>query len=347
MYHFDHKKLKTLMLKDLVENGIDEDVANNVVKSLIQTSLRGVDSHGINLFPFYCRKINAGRINKNPQIQVLKPAPCSITVDADHTFGHHAGIIAVEEGIDAARKYGIAGMAVKNSSHFGAASYFGLHAASQDLLCLAFTNADALVKAHGSMEKYFGTNPICLCAPMLKEEPFCLDMATSQVAWNKIREYSRRKQKIPEGLAFDADGQSTIEPDTASMLAPLGGYKGYGLGMMVEILCSLLAGGPIGKNILPMYQEPLSERRNISHYFTVIDVSKYTGLNEFKERLQSMAEDIRKLKTQNGFDSVLIAGDPEKQNYAERSVSGIPVYDDIYNQFLELSVEYGEATVIG
>lgn len=335
------------MLRDLINNDINEIVAINVVKSLLQTSLRGVDSHGINLFPHYCKEIDAGRINKSPNIKITHASPCSILIDADHTFGHHAGILAIEEGSFVANEYGMSGVVVRNSTHFGAASYFGLHAAQKDLICIAFTNADALVKAYGSSVKYFGTNPLCFCAPMLNEEPFCLDMATSQISWNKIREYSRNSQPIPNGLAFDNNGQITTDPDLVSMLAPIGEYKGYGLGMMVDILCALLGTGLTSKDIIPMFEEPLSKRRYISHYFILIDINKYVDAHTFKKRLQLMADEIRNLKKQSGFKKVMVAGDPEKSNYTERISSGIPVYNDIYQQFLQLSPKYKEALVLG
>jgi ureidoglycolate dehydrogenase (NAD+) len=347
MYRFNHKLLEELMLVTLKDKGIKNDIATNVVQSLVQTSLRGVDSHGINLFPHYCQEIDAGRINKSPNIQTTHLSPCSKLVDADHTFGHHAGIVAVDIGCESAQEYGMSGVAVKNSSHFGAAAYFGLHAARKDFICMAFTNADALVKGYGSRESFFGTNPICFCAPMLNEDPFCLDMATSQISWNKIKEYSRNRLQIPDNLAYDSDGNMTTDPDQVKMLAPIGEYKGFDLGMVVDILCALLGGGLISKDILPMYKEPLSEKRYICHYFVIIKISDYVDVEEFKNRLKSMSDRIRNLSTANGIKQVMIAGDPEKIKYIERNKKGIPVFSDVFQNFLLLSPEFNEALKIG
>ncbi len=164
MTRFDAGKLAALMAAELAKRHIDPESNQHVVASLVQTSLRGVDSHGINLFPHYCRAAEAGRINSRPHISISRTGPSTAVMDADH---------------------------VRNSTHFGAAAYFGLIAAERDCLGFAFTNADALVKAFGAKEAFFGTNPICFTAPLQNESPFCLDMATSLVSWNKINNYRR------------------------------------------------------------------------------------------------------------------------------------------------------------
>ena len=148
-------------------------------------------------------------------------------------------------------------MAVRDSTHFGAAAYFALPASRRGYLAAAFTNADALVRAFGGVAAAFGSNPICITAPMAGEEPFCLDMATATVSWNKVLNHRRSGEPLPSGWAADAAGHDTSDAGAAAMLQPLGGYKGFGLGMAVEILCSLLADGPAADEILPMFTAPL------------------------------------------------------------------------------------------
>ena len=170
-------------------------------------------------------------------------------LDADHALGHHAGAVAMDQAIEFAKRSGIGAVAVKNSTHFGAAAYIGLRAPAHDCLGFASTNADALVKAHGAREAFFGTNPVCFTAPLEREEPFCLDMATSLVSWNKVVNRRRENSPIPASWAFDASGTPVTDPNRAVTLNPAGEYKGYGLGMMVDILCGILSGGPVGREI--------------------------------------------------------------------------------------------------
>ena len=120
------------MKKVLINLTVNKDSINHVVNSLVETSLRGVDSHGINLFPHYCRAISSGRINKNPDINISDTGVSTSSIDADHSFGHHVGAVAIDKAIKLSEKTGISAVNVKNSTHFGAASYFGLRAAEKN-----------------------------------------------------------------------------------------------------------------------------------------------------------------------------------------------------------------------
>ncbi|OGA54328.1 MAG: hypothetical protein A3G25_09970 [Betaproteobacteria bacterium RIFCSPLOWO2_12_FULL_63_13] len=338
---FDAAKLSELMANELARQNVTSDSARHVVASLIQTSLRGVDSHGINLFPHYCRGVVAGRVNPRPNIHVSRGGASTAMVDADHAFGHHAGAVAMEEAMALARQSGMGAASVRNSTHFAAAAYFGLMAAERDFLGFAFTNADALVKAFGAKEAFFGTNPICFTAPLHDEGPYCLDMATSLVSWNRINNFRREKRNIPEHWGFDADGHSVTDPGKATSLNPAGGYKGYGLGMMVEVLCAILAGGPIGKDIPPMYTLPLgSNKRRVSHFFAALDISRFVEPAVFRKNLQAVVDRVRSMPPLSDGGAVMVAGDPEKISLARRTNEGIPIHDAQYSEFLELNREF-------
>lgn len=343
MIYFDSKTLEPLMVLILREKGVNPESTYHVVSSLIQASLRGVDSHGIILFPHYCRELQAGRINKDPCFQIKQTAVSTAVMDANHAFGYHAGAVAMDKAVESAENTGIAAVSVKNSSHFGAAAYFGLRAAEKDCLGFVFTNADALVKAHGSKEAFFGTNPICFTAPMAGEGPFCLDMSTSVVSWNKIQNFHQNDQSIPLGWAFDESGNNVTNPSKAKTLNPIGEYKGFGLGAMIDILCALLADGPLSKDILPMYTSSLSSKRCINHFFMAIDISKFTELHYFKQRLREMGQRIRNLEPLDSNSEVKMAGDPEKKTYRDRFLQGIPLNETQFNEFLSLSTRFRDA----
>jgi LDH2 family malate/lactate/ureidoglycolate dehydrogenase len=332
------------MARRLASLGVAAESAGHAVGAMVQTSLRGVDSHGINLFPHYCRAVTAGRINARPALSLERTSPSTAVLHADHAFGHHSGAVAMDAAIALAADAGTGCVAVRDSTHFGAAAYFGLRAPASGCLGFAFTNADSLVKAHNAKVAFFGTNPICFTAPLEREEPLCLDMATSRVAWNKVRERRQSGAALVPGWAFDQDGRPTEDAAQARTLAPIGAYKGFGLGMMVEVLCALLAGGPAATELLPMYTSPIAARRRISHFFVALDISRFAPVAQFKARLQAVVDSVRRLPGEAG-QPVMVPGDPEKQCFERRSVEGIPVSPEVLAQLHELDPDFDRAVM--
>jgi len=335
--------LREVMKTTLRDLSVNDDSAFHMIESVISASLRGTDSHGINLFPHYWKVLKIGRVNKNPQFKFQRTKPSLGILDADFALGHHAGAVAMDYTMQLASEAGSGFVVVKDSTHFGAAAYFGLMPAQKNLIGLSFTNADALVKAENAKTSFFGTNPICITAPLENEEPLCLDMATSQVSWNKIRIYRSLDKKLPEGWAFNKEGLPETDPHAAVSLNPAGDYKGFGLGLIVEIFCGILAKGPIGHDIGPMFTE-LEKKRSISHFFGAIDLSQFLPAQDFKNRLQNMVDSIRQL-TPVGGAKVMVPGDPEKASTIERLESGIPMEESRFGEFLELNPNFSKAII--
>ena len=166
----------------LSKAGLDEHTCESVSFGLCETSLRGVDSHGIRLLPHYTRSALLGRKNPTPDYKFKQVFPAFGHLDADNTFGHAAGMKAIDLAMPLAKEYGISSIAVSNSSHPGAMASFALKAARKGYIAFAFTHADALVSSYGGKRAYFGTNPICIAAPRKEAEPFCLDMAPTMIS---------------------------------------------------------------------------------------------------------------------------------------------------------------------
>lgn len=337
---FSHKRLREFGYAMFRKIHVSERLYTVVVDELVETSLRGVDSHGVRLIPHYVEAAIVGRINKKPKFSFKKTAPSTGIFDADHGYGIAAGVRAMDKAIDLAKKVGIGGVVVKNSSHFGAAAIYGLCAAKKDMIGMAFTDVDALVFPHGGKQTYFGTNPICFCAPMAGEEPFCLDMATSRVPFNKIRAYAAQKKMLEAGWAFDKEGNPTTDPERAVSPAPMGDYKGYGLAAVVSIFSSLLSGMPFGPHIHHMF--PLDgKKRFLGHFFLALDIAAFTPVQVFKASMRRVAEELRRVTPRNATFPVMVPGDPEKRCYRERIKQGIPVADSDALIFKELSRELG------
>lgn len=335
------KKLNDFIKAVLLKAGVREDVANYVTEGLIQTSLRGVDSHGIRLFPHYIEAVKGGRINPKPNYKVKHTSLSTALLDADHTFGHAAGIEAAKKAVELAKEAGTGHVAVYNSTHFGAAAYYSLEVAKHDMIGLSFTNADALMKTYGGKRPFLGTNPISFAAPCKDEDPFCLDMATSVVTFNKIKQLRDEKTSVPSGVGANSEGIETTDPDKISMLLPIGGYKGYGLSLMIEILCSILTGMPYGPQISKMFEAPLSEKRFLGHFIIAIRIDCFQDKNIFKERLAKIMKELRNEPPLDRSLPIQVAGDPEKRAYSIRTRKGIPLEQRLLDSFLKIGEEFG------
>lgn len=313
--------------------------AFDVVEGLVQTSLRGVDSHGARLFPHYLKTLKAGGVNGRPSYRFDRRAPSSAVLDADHTFGHAAGGEAMRHAMEMAGETGIGAVAVMNSSHFGAAAYYALMAAEKNFIGLAFTHSDALVLTYGGTKPFLGPNPICFAAPT-ETDPFCLDTSCSMFTWNKIRQYKEAGEELPAGVAADSDGEETTDPDEARALLPIGEYKGYGLAWMVEILCSALTGMPFGAHLKPMFECTPDTRRTLGHFFMAIRIDTFVPAAAFKKRLSSLADEIRSQPRKKESKPILMPGDPERIAQAWRNVHGILLSEAEWSEFQKISEAY-------
>jgi LDH2 family malate/lactate/ureidoglycolate dehydrogenase len=319
-------ELEDLAMRALAKAGVREDVARTVASGLVWTSLRGIESHGIRLLPHYIDGVRGGRLNPNPDMRFEQPARAAGVLDADHTFGHAAGARAMEHAIELARHSGVGAVAVKNSSHCGALSFFAHEAARQDMVGIVVTHATSRVKTPGSNRPFFGNNPICFVAPMANEEPFCFDAATTGTTFNAVKAAAAAGRTMAPGLVADGDGNETTDPTKAEQLIPIGDYKGFGMSMMVDVLCAVLTGMPGGDEVSKMFGAPMSEKRRLGHFFCAIDIGIFREPAAFKAELQDLADRVRAEPAVDAARApVLVPGDPEKREWADRVHKGIPL----------------------
>ena len=335
------EKLRGFIKTVLLKADVRSDVAEHVAEGLIQTSVRGVDSHGIRLLPHYLEGVRKGRINPRPNYKFKKTSPSTGTFDADHTFGHAAGMEAAGKAVLLANEAGMGGVAVYNSSHFGAAAYYALEIARHDMIGMSFTNTDALVKTYGGKREFLGNNPICFTAPLKDEEPFCLDMATSVLTFNRVKQLREEGKEAPPAVGADREGAETTNPDDISMLLPIGTYKGYGLSMMIEILCGMLTGMPFGPHIPKMFASPMNEKRFLGHFISAMRIDCFQNKDVFKERLQAMIREIRNEPALDRNVPIQVAGDPEKKVTKERSLKGIPLPGSLFETLKSIGDDHG------
>lgn len=306
--------------------GVVENVAEDTSYALWLTSLRGVDSHGVRLLPHYIASIEGGRVNPNPIFSFQQTSASTGRLDADHTLGHAAGMEAMRHAIQLANEAGVGFVSVRNSSHCGAMATYALEVCAQDMIGLAYTHATARLKTPNAPRPFLGTNPICFAAPMANEEPFCFDAAPTAFSFNKVKQYGEIGRSLPPDVAADRNGNVTLDPSLADQLLPIGDYKGYGLSLMVEILCGLLAGMPVGRDVSNMFGAPLSQKRYLGQFYGAMRIDVFEDVGRFKSRLQELVNKLRSEVRQDANIPIQVAGDPEKAAQREREKDGIPLY---------------------
>lgn len=333
-------RLARFVAAALVARGSVTDQADSVARALVSTSLRGVDSHGIRLLPHYLRALAGGRIFGAPVITATRTAPGAATVDAGNGFGHHAGYRAIAEGCALAREAGIAGISVINSSHFGAAGCYALAAAEGGFLAFAFCNSDPFVLPHDAQAPFHGTNPIAFAAPVPGERPFLLDMATSIVPWNRIRDYELKGLPVPEDVAVDAKGAMTTDPAAVAALLSVGGarfgFKGAGLAAVMEVLSAALTGMGHCTRLLPMAGPDMSTPRRLGQFYIVIHPDAFVPRPVYEAGIAAYLADLRATPAKPGR-KVMAPGDREWACLDARSKTGIPVAPALLQEFREIA----------
>lgn len=308
----------------LLTRGVPPDDATLLARSLVQTSLWGIDSHGIARLPHYLNRLAHGSIRARPDIVVTRSAAGCAQVAGGQGLGIVVAHRANQLAIDIAREHGVGAVGVSDSSHCGAVGLYSRTAARQGLIGFAFTHSDKIAAPQGGHRPFLGTNPISIAFPRgAGQQPVCLDMATTSIPWNRVMNARREGLPLPEGVAVDAHGQSTCDAAAAAALRPLGGldygHKGYALALMVELLCGPLNGNPYGPQIGPMYAE-LGRPRHIGAFFVVIDPQRFAGGATLATTIEHLA---RALSAEPG--SPRLPGDPELEEEQARRRDGVPV----------------------
>jgi len=324
----------------LIATKVPYPKAELVAKSLVAANLRGVDSHGLQLLPFYIELILMGNIDINTDGRVVTESGGSLVYDGQNGIGQWISEICCGHAIRLGRDHGVSLVVSRESNHFGAAAFWAQRMSAAGMIGIVMCNASPLVAPWQGKDQRFGTNPICVSVP--GPDSWLLDMATTTVALGKILNAQfHGRSTIPEGWAMDSDGVPTADTQTAlsGLLMPLGGYKGSGLAMMAEILCAVLSGGAMSTELggIRIQGQPM----RTSQMFLAIDVARFVSLDEFARRMQSLVGMVKSSRTATGFEEVLVAGDPEWRMEVERRRDGIPVSDGSWQNFVQAAEKLG------
>lgn len=302
--------------------------AATATESLLIADVRGIETHGVQRMHFYLQGLQGGRVDPVAELTVERELPSTMALNANHGLGLVQATRAMERVIASARETGICMATLRNSSHYGIAARYALMAVEQGMCGMSMTNSSALVVPVNGKQKALGTNPIALAAPTTGD-PFCLDMATSTVAVGKIEVAKRLGIHVPIGWSLNADGEPVTDPQFHAGLTPLGGplelggHKGYGLGLMVELLCSQLATNPWSAELGRSHGD--GDGGFNGQFFLAWRVDAFRDLQEFRESMTAMCLELRAMEPVDPTAPVLIPGDPEMAATRYNLQHGIPI----------------------
>lgn len=328
-----------LWLQDLLTKlGVPVPHAGIVADSLVDAELCGLPSHGLSRVGIYVKRLKLGLVDADIRLRTIRETESTLLLDAQNGFGQVAMAEAADMAMKKASLSGVCAVAVRNSTHFGRAGYFAEAAARQGFVAITTTNSAARMAPWGSAEAMFGTNPLAIGIPC-EPWPFLLDMSTSVAALGKIVIAAKAGKAIPEGWALDREGRPTTDAQAAldGTLLPVGGPKGSGLALALDILSGVLSGAGFGKGVGSLYRD-FTRPEGCGHFMIVLNVAAFMPVELFRKCVAGYAAQIRAAKPAASDRPVILPGELEQQYKAQSLENGIALPAEVYRELLELSL---------
>jgi L-2-hydroxycarboxylate dehydrogenase (NAD+) len=339
-----HEKLHALATRALMAVDVPEEHARMTADVLVASDLRGVESHGsAHLADFYVGRVRSGLVKARPDIRVVQESPATVTIDGDRGLGFVPGQIGMRHAIEKARTSGIGMAAVRTSTHFGPGFFYAMMALPHDMIGLSLTTGGNIIIPPGGAKRTYGANVIAFASPS-RGAPYVLDMSTSVVAGGKFEIARRRGKSVPEGWGLDAEGQPiTSDPGLyfqGGGILPLGStpemgaWKGFGLALMVDVLCGLLSGG--GASV-----ELKSSQAN--HFFAAIRIDAFTTKEAFLDRMDAMIAALKAAPRLPGAGPLTIPGEVEQALEDDYRRNGVPLHPSVIEALRKMADDLGIA----
>lgn len=343
MKRFEKKKVQTFVKALFMNVGMTEAEAEQVSQVVIQADSSGVETHGLARLTPYITRYTKGGMNPKPNIHQLNESDNVIALDGDNGCGLLIGPYAMRRCIEAAKKYGIGLVTVNHSGHFGCGNYYGWSFAKEGLIGIVCTNTAPLVAPTGGRERLIGTNPLTVAVPAGENDPVVLDMATTMVSLGKIQVKALAGEPIPMNWANDKNGRPTADAKEAveGTLQPIAGYKGYGLALMIDIFCSVLAQAGFGKELMQMNELHTQKPEGLGQFMLAIDPSRLMPMEQFTKRMDEYISFIKGSEKADGAEEILVPGEIEFRKFRDIEQNGIPVRDELGAQLVKLCNEVG------
>ncbi len=349
--------MNSFLTDAFVGYGVPKEDAAICADVLLESDRRGIESHGCNRFkPIYIDRIKKGTLLPVTNIEIVKETPTTVVMDAHDGMGMVASHKMMEMLIDKAKKCGMAGGAIRNSTHYGIAGYWTTMASKEGLIGITGTNARPSIAPTFGVENMMGTNPLTFALPTDEEFPFCIDCATSIVQRGRIEYYAREGKPTPKGTVISRTGEALTDSeeilkalvDGTAALAPLGGigdelagYKGYGYAAVVEILSAALAGGQFMKALTGVDSNGNPRMYHLGHFFFVVDPDAFNGRENFKKTAGDICRALRASAKAPGNDRIYTAGEKEYLVWLERKEKGVPLSKSVQKDIIAVRDELG------
>ena len=344
--------MNAFMVDAFVGYGVPREDAEICADVLLESDRRGIESHGCNRFkPIYIDRIVKGTLLPVTKIEIVKETPTTVVMDAHDGMGMVASHKMMQMLIEKAKAYGMAGGAIRNSTHYGIAGYWTTMASKEGMIGVTGTNARPSIAPTFGVENMMGTNPLTFALPTDEEFPFCIDCATSIVQRGKIEYYARNGKPTPAGMVISKDGTAMTDSEEilkalvngSAALAPLGGigeemagYKGYGYAAVVEILSAALSGGQFMKALTGVSADGKPQMYHLGHFFFVVDPDAFMGREEFKRTAGDICRALRASQKAPGCDRIYTAGEKEYLCWLDRKDKGVPVGETVQKEIIEI-----------
>jgi LDH2 family malate/lactate/ureidoglycolate dehydrogenase len=339
---FTPDRLRDWTQKIFQKAGVSRDDAGLITDSLIEANLRGVDTHGITrMLCVYVERIRKGVMHATSNLTIVREKASTALIDCHNSIGQVGAERAMRLAIEKARQTGVAFTAVTHSNHYGAGAHWALMALPQGMIGFTSTNAPAAVAPTGGCTAMLGTNPFAVAIPAGNELPVVLDLATTVVARGRIMLHAKQNKPLDPGWAFDDRGMPTTDPHTAlkGLLAPIGGYKGYGISLAIDFLCGILTGSNYGNHFPGFLADNMTEPTDVGSIFAAINVESFMDLSEFTDTMDKAIREIKTSPRTDGVKRIYIPGEIEFEMKDERTAKGIPIPEPVVRDFIALGRE--------
>ena len=350
------KQLTTFVQQVFETFGVSKENAYICADNLVLADLRGIPSHGVARLKRYVDGMKSGIILPLAKPEIVRESPSTATVDGKAGLGQVVGYFATKTAIEKANKTGVGVVTVRNSNHYGIAGYYSQMILKEGMLGISMTNSAPLVVPTFGKEMIIGTNPISLTAPTKRGRPFFLDMATSVVPRGKLEVYERKEKPLPEGWVVNAQGKITtsaaevlknMTSRAGGGILPLGGegelfsgYKGYGMAVLVDILCGVLSGGACG-DAVDVKPEGKAVPAQVAHFFMALRIENFIDPDVFTTKLDELIDRLKGSAKADGQNRIFIHGEKEYELYDKHKKEGVPLEEKVHATLKAISAERG------
>lgn len=333
----------------------------------MKCNLRGQDGHGISRITVYSKRLRAGIVNPRPQIKIENISTSAALCEGDNGMGFVVATEAMDRAIDLAKGSGIGIVGVKYSTHFGSSAQYVQQALDDDMISMVFTNSSPALPPWGGFKPFLGASPIAAGVPAGKEQPFLMDMSTTVIARGKLRLAAQRGEPIQFGIGLDKHGNPTTDGMEAfhGVTLPFGGgsignadihhffycihitfdsasadvvcsmflhfalgYKGAAISLWMEILSGVLTGAAFGGRVSSLYND-FTTKENVGHLLIAIKPDLFMPMEVFKDRMDDLVRRVKSQPLAQGFEEILMVGEPEIRQEQKRLLQGIPLQIDV------------------